>query len=149
MKETAGWPLAGALVAVALAPALCEEAAFRGVMLAGLSRTGSRGVAVVGSALTFGLLHIHPVHGVVAAVMGLVLGYATLRTRSILAGVVLHFANNATAVLAARVAREQTAWLESWQVALALCVPGVVALWLLRDDTPVPSAESLSPAKAS
>jgi sodium transport system permease protein len=160
MKETAGWPLALALATMALAPALCEEAVFRGVMLAGLSRTGSRGVAVVVSALTFGLIHIHPVHAVIAAVLGLVLGYATLRTRSLLAGVVLHFANNATAVLAARMAKEQTAWMDSWQVALALCVPGVLALWLLRGDTRVPASghvprepsatgAPLSPHKAS
>jgi sodium transport system permease protein len=131
MKQSATWPLALALVTLALAPAVCEEAAFRGVMLAGLARTGSRTVAVVGSALAFGLLHVHPVHALIAAVMGLLLGHATLRTRSLLAGVVLHFANNATSVLISRM-ETQPAWLDSWPLMLALCVPGVVALWLLR-----------------
>jgi sodium transport system permease protein len=65
MKQSASWPLPLALAVLALAPALCEEAAFRGVMLSGLSRTGSRAVAVVGSALTFGILHIHPVHALI------------------------------------------------------------------------------------
>ncbi|HEX8438846.1 ABC transporter permease subunit/CPBP intramembrane protease [Archangium sp.] len=138
MKQSASWPLPLALAVLALAPAVCEEAAFRGVMLSGLSRTGSRAVAVVGSALTFGILHIHPVHALIAAAVGLVLGHATLRTRSLLAGVFLHFVNNGTAVLAARAGTEP-AWMGSWQVGLALCMPGVVALWLLRDADPVPT----------
>jgi len=148
MKESAAWPLPLALAVVALAPAVCEEAACRGVILTGLSRTGSRGVAVVGSALTFGLLHVHPVHVFIATVVGLILGYATLKTRSLLAGVLLHFANNATAVLAARVGLEQPAWLDSWPLALALCVPGGVALWLLRGAVPAPGEMPREPSDA-
>jgi sodium transport system permease protein len=135
MKQSASWPLPLALAVVALAPAVCEELAFRGVMLAGLARTGSRTVAVVGSALAFGIVHVHPIHAIIAATVGLLLGHATLRTRSLLAGVFLHFVNNATAVLGARAGAEP-AWMDSWQAALALCVPGVVALWLLRGAEP-------------
>jgi sodium transport system permease protein len=140
MKQSASWPLPLALAVLALAPALCEETAFRGVMLAGLARTGSRTVAVVGSAIAFGIVHVHPIHALIAATVGLVLGHATLRTRSLLAGVFLHFVNNATAVLGAR-SRAEPAWMDSWQAALALCVPGVVALWLLRGEEPAPVGE--------
>jgi sodium transport system permease protein len=132
MQQSASWPLPLALALLALAPALCEEAAFRGVILTGLSRTGSRVIAVVGSALMFGLLHVHPAHVFIAAVLGLLFSHATLQTRSILAGVLLHFTNNAAATLAARVSPEQLAWTDSWLLSLALCVPGGVALWLLR-----------------
>jgi sodium transport system permease protein len=149
MKESASWPLPLALAALALAPALCEEAAFRGVMLVGLSRTGSRMVAVVGSALTFGLLHIHPIHVLHAAMLGLMLGYATLRTRSLLAGVVLHFANNALSVVSVRTGTAAVwTWLDTWPVALALCVPGLVALWLLRGGEPGPVPDTVEPASA-
>ncbi|HEX8703942.1 MAG TPA: ABC transporter permease subunit/CPBP intramembrane protease [Myxococcaceae bacterium] len=137
MQSSTQWPLALALAVVALAPAVCEEAAFRGVVLAGLSRTGSRGVAVVGSAVTFGLIHVYPTHVVIASALGLVLSYATLKTRSILAGVVLHFINNASVVLAVRTAGEAPEQPVSWLFSLALCVvPGAVALWLLRGASP-------------
>lgn len=81
-----------------------------------------------------------------AAVMGLLLGYATLQTRSLLAGVFLHFANNAIAFLGVQVSPEHLAWMDSWPAMLALCVPGVVALWLLRGaSTPLSAGERLSP----
>jgi sodium transport system permease protein len=136
MRESTSWPLVLALAVVALAPAVCEEAAFRGVMLTGLSRTGSYWVALVGSSLAFGLIHVHPAHVLIATVLGLVLGHATLKTRSILAGVVLHFVNNASAVLIARSGVVQLEETGSWLLTLALCVPGVVALWLLRGAAP-------------
>lgn len=132
MEASNGWPLPLALALVALAPAICEEAAFRGVVLTGLSRTGSRAVAVVGSALIFGLVHVHPVHVLIAAVMGLVLGYATLRTGSILAGALLHFVNNAAAVLVARTGSTPE-WLAGGVSSLALCAVGLVGLVLLPE----------------
>lgn len=152
MTESLGWPVVVALAVIALAPGVCEEAAFRGVMLTGLSRTGSRVVAVVGSSLAFGLIHIHPTQVVIAFVLGLMLGHATLKTGSILAGVVLHFINNASSVLLARYGTEDMTWIADWRLNLALLVvPGAVALWLLRDDSPVshPAAEPLQPVVQS
>lgn len=126
-----GWPLPVALTLLALLPAVCEELAFRGVVMAGLARTGSRTVAVVGSALAFGLAHVHPVHALIAAVLGLVFGYATLRTGSILAGVALHLFNNALAVLIAR-SGSTPEWLGSSATLVELCAVGLVGLLLLR-----------------
>jgi sodium transport system permease protein len=141
-RESAGWPLPLALAIIALTPAICEEAAFRGVVLKGLSRTSSRVVTVVGSALLFGVLHVHPAHIIIAAVLGLLFSHATLQTRSLLAGALLHFINNAASVLVARTNPEMTlenlGWMGSWTVSLALLVPGVAALWLLRGPAPLP-----------
>lgn len=146
MQQTQPWPLPLALALIALLPAICEEAAFRGVVLAGLSRTGSRTVAVVGSALAFGLAHVHPVHVLIAGVLGLVFGHATLRTGSILAGVVLHFANNAAAVLISRAAN-MPEWFQGWPFTVALCVPGLVGLWLLH-GAPAPTVAAPPPGVA-
>ncbi|MCP3140634.1 ABC transporter permease subunit/CPBP intramembrane protease [Pyxidicoccus xibeiensis] len=151
MEQSNRWPLPLALTVLALVPALCEEAAFRGVVLTGLSRTGSRVVAVVGSALAFGLVHIHPAHVLLAGVVGLVLGHATLRTGSMLAGVLLHLFNNGVSVLLSR-AGSTPAWLESWPGTVALCGVGVMGLWVLRGmsgpalrQAPTPLAGNVAP----
>ena len=75
-------------------PAICEEVAFRGVVLGGLRRSGSRVLAVVGSALVFGLFHINPYHVVSAALVGLLLAYVALESGSIVPGMVIHLVNN-------------------------------------------------------
>lgn len=135
MEESNRWPLPMALAVLALLPALCEEAAFRGVVMTGLSRTGSRVVAVVGSAVAFSLAHVHPAHVLIATVLGLVLGQATLRTRSIAAGVGLHLFNNAAAVLFAR-AGGTPAWLEGSAATVGLCALGLMLLRGLGGTSP-------------
>lgn len=92
-------PLPLSLLVVALLPAVCEEACFRGVVLAGLSQGHSRAFAIVGSATSFGLMHGVPVHVAITTSMGLVLAYATLETGSLAAGVAVHFAINGLAVV--------------------------------------------------
>jgi len=87
-------------IAVALLPAVAEEACFRGVVLSGLANSGRRSVAIVGSALAFGLLHLQPFHVLTASVTGLLLGWATLETGSILAGALIHAANNGLRMIA-------------------------------------------------
>src|SRR5215813_903155 len=87
-----------ALVLVGLVPAICEEVAFRGVVLGGLRRSGSAVLAVVGSALIFGLFHFNPYHVVSAAVVGLLLAYVALESGSIIPGMVVHLINNALQV---------------------------------------------------
>jgi len=52
--------------------------------------------------------------------------------------------NPLAAVVAARVGTEPLAWMDSWPFILALCLPGVGALWLLRD--PAPASVELTPA---
>ena len=91
--------LGAALVLVAAVPALCEEIAFRGVVLGGLRRSGSRVLAVVGSALVFGLFHLNPYHVVSAAMVGLLLAYVALESGSIVPGMVIHLVNNGFQIL--------------------------------------------------
>jgi membrane protease YdiL (CAAX protease family) len=90
------------LVPLALLPGLCEEALCRGLVLRGLLTRfqSSRGwVAILLSALFFGLLHIDRLHAPIAALMGLVLGFIALRTGSLWAPIICHVVNNAVSLL--------------------------------------------------
>jgi len=94
------------LAVFALLPAICEELAFRGFILSGFSRNGRTGVAIVFSALLFGVMHMIPQQVFNAFLLGMVLGLLALRSGSILPGVLFHFVNNAMGVLAERIPPE-------------------------------------------
>ena len=90
------------LLAFAMAPAICEEIAFRGFILTGFDRGRSTGVAIVLSSLAFGIMHMIPQQVFNAALLGLVLGLIAVRSRSLWPCVVFHFCFNALAVLHSR-----------------------------------------------
>ncbi len=70
--------LADALVLFALVPALLEELLFRGLLFAILVRLRGPAFAVGISALLFGIAHLDPHHGAVAALLGVQLGLLRL-----------------------------------------------------------------------
>ncbi len=81
-------------LALSVGPALSEELAFRGLILQGLrSRLGAVSAVVV-TALFFGVIHLDIVQGVLAFVIGLYLGYLTVRSGSIYPALVAHAWNN-------------------------------------------------------
>jgi len=82
------------VLAFAVAPAICEEVAFRGFLLSGFKRGGREGLAIVLSALTFGIIHMIPQQVLNASLLGLVLGLIAVRTRSLFPGIAFHFAYN-------------------------------------------------------
>lgn len=92
------------LLAFAVAPAICEEIAFRGFILSGFGRAGRRWLAVGLSSLTFGLMHMIPQQVFNATLLGLVLGMIALRSRSLFPCMGFHFVFNALAVLHSRAA---------------------------------------------
>lgn len=82
-----------------LAP-LAEEMVFRGGLLRQLlNLTGSsrHWLAIVISALVFGVLHLNFAQGVHAFIIGLLLGWMYYRTGSIVPGVAFHWVNNSVA----------------------------------------------------
>lgn len=86
-------PLWELWLVVALTPALCEEAFFRGLMLSGLRRLGPW--AAIGiSGLLFGLLHGSIYQLLPTFILGLLLGYAVWRSESIYCSVLIHALNN-------------------------------------------------------
>jgi len=97
-------PLAFAVVtlAITLGPALGEELFFRGLLLRSFLRDMPAWAAVSGSAALFGVLHMDPLQGAAAGLMGLYLGYAVLATGSVWPAVAAHGLNNLACSLAAR-----------------------------------------------
>ena len=95
--------LAWLLLAVALTPALCEEAVFRGVLLSATRRLPPWR-AVLLNGVVFGAFHFSfesPVRFLPTAWVGIVIAWGVLRTGSIWTGVLMHLLNNASIVLLA------------------------------------------------
>jgi sodium transport system permease protein len=89
------------LLAVAVAPAICEELVFRGTLLQGFSRT-SMWRAVLLSALVFGAFHLSfetAIRFLPTAWLGLLLGYVVWHTRSLYTSMLMHLVNNGLVVL--------------------------------------------------
>ena len=86
---------ASVFATVILAP-VGEEIIFRGLTIEYLKRAGARfWVINVIQALFFGIAHMNLVQGAYAFLLGLLCGYMTLRYRSLLAGIAVHFVFNA------------------------------------------------------
>lgn len=86
-------------VQVAILPAIFEELVFRGITFGALKPLGTR-FAVILSAILFGMAHIYPLQSMFATLFGLLLGGVYVATGSLWTCVLLHFFNNAFAVLA-------------------------------------------------
>lgn len=86
--------LAGALFVVASGP-IIEEICFRGLLLDGLLKTRCHPwVAILISAVAFGLVHGLWAPFVTATLFGLLAGWLYWRTGSIIPGIIIHIANN-------------------------------------------------------
>lgn len=101
-------PLPIVVLAMSIAPSICEEWFFRGMLQRSLLKHGRAVWAIIGSAVAFGAFHTLS-GSVVAfdrliptALMGGVLGWIAWRTGSILPGIALHMLHNATIALLAR-----------------------------------------------
>ena len=82
------------LMMTAVLPAFCEEILHRGILLHGIQPIGYRKAIVISSVL-FGLMHMSITKVFYAAILGLVIGFLVVMTKSIWVGIILHFTNNA------------------------------------------------------
>ncbi len=105
-------PLWVVLLTFALAPAVCEELAFRGFMLSGFSHTRRPWVAILLSSVAFGIVHQIPQQVFNASLLGLVLGLLVVRSNSLLPSVLFHLVYNSMQVFASRFA---PALFNQWQ----------------------------------
>jgi membrane protease YdiL (CAAX protease family) len=105
-KETEGLieesPLVSTLAAIAVLPAFAEEIVFRGVLARALERGKPAWQAVLVSSGAFGLYHLIPQQVVATFLLGCLLAFFTLRSRSIVPAIILHFLNNAVAIVVTR-----------------------------------------------
>src|SRR5262249_17275725 len=101
-KMFSGWPLPLAVLLIGAMPGLSEELWCRAYLGRGLG--GQRGyvLGVLQTSLLFGLIHGDPCQGTMALLMGVMLHYVYLMTRSLLAPMLLHFLNNSLAVTLSR-----------------------------------------------
>ena len=85
-------------ISVSLIPAFCEEFLFRGLILSHLMPYGKT-VAVIGSAVLFGLMHGTGEQILYTTVAGIVLALVTIESGSVWGGVIIHMFNNLLSVV--------------------------------------------------
>jgi membrane protease YdiL (CAAX protease family) len=105
-------PLALALFAIGLLPAVCEEVLFRGVVLRGLASRFVPLVAIVFSAALFSAYHMSLLQLLPTFTLGLLLGLLALRGDSVLPAMLAHLLNNSMAILVHRRAMPGVSWME-------------------------------------
>jgi sodium transport system permease protein len=131
-------PLWLILAVVSVTPALCEEMVFRGFILSGFRRWGP-GAAIGMSALLFGLAHSSIYRLLPTFGLGLVLGVAVWRTRSLYCSMLIHALNNGLiAVLVYHEALANRLHLAEmtavpWSITLAAAAVMALGLSLLRE----------------
>lgn len=119
--------LVATLILVALLPAVAEEYIFRGCIARSFARKGYV-FAVLMSALLFAIMHGSPLQLVHQFLIGVVCAVLFFATRSLWPPIILHFLNNAIALVLGYVQNRGSAFAvtEAWQY-VVMCVVGVAA----------------------
>lgn len=94
MESLIGDSFAVTLIIVAILPAICEELMFRGYILSAMEKGMKPKGALLLSAALFGIYHMSIVKFFTTGFLGLVICYVAYKTKSIFAGMVMHFINN-------------------------------------------------------
>ncbi|MDP2172264.1 MAG: ABC transporter permease subunit/CPBP intramembrane protease [Candidatus Cloacimonadaceae bacterium] len=97
------------LFAIAVMPAICEEVLFRGFMIRFYESYGTKSAIII-SALLFAIFHLDPFRLLPTFMLGILLGYLTIRTKSIIPSMLSHFINNGFALFIITYAN--TAWVK-------------------------------------
>lgn len=134
---------------VCVIPPIVEEMLFRGAALQSLRRFGD-GFAVVASAVLFGLYHANFIQMVFAFLCGLAMGYAVIRTNSLLPSILIHFVNNALSFsldLVERYGGESAMQRVNGIAGIALVALGAIAfLYLVVSGRERPGARGRAPS---
>ncbi len=125
-----GSDLALTLVFVALIPAVAEEYLFRGNIARGLSKNGYFFAIFVSSAL-FAFMHGNPLQLVHQFILGVVCAVLYFSTRSLVPSIILHFLNNALALVLGYLENLGKPINLSAGLWAVVCVAGLIATVLL------------------
>lgn len=82
------------LIPVVIVGPIIEELLFRGLLIKTISKILPESFAVIISAILFGVWHGILVQTVYTAVMGLIIGFVYIKTRSIIYPIIIHIGNN-------------------------------------------------------
>ena len=95
-------PLWDSLLSTCLLAPLCEEMLCRGMIARGIAYNRTPWKAILWSAFIFALIHLNPWQSIPAFIIGLFFGWIYLRTRCLWVTIFLHFINNGSTMLMAR-----------------------------------------------
>jgi sodium transport system permease protein len=127
-----GMPTWQLLLYIAVLPAICEELAFRGVLLSGLRRKLRPAGLIIAVGVIFGLFHVTLYRLAPTAALGMVLTAVAVMTGSIFPGMLLHAGNNALGVLGGSFVNPQVA---NWWHILAATTVFALSLWIIYRST--------------
>ncbi len=114
---------------MALAPAVCEELAFRGFILSGLRRLGHKWTAIMISSLFFGLAHGILQQSISATLLGVVVGYIAVQSGSLLPAVAFHLVYNTLGLTVGMVIPEAAMQQPVWGWIFAVSQESVQYQW--------------------
>lgn len=100
LSDLSPWGFASSIIVVALVAAVCEEFFFRGVLqqlFIRLSKNIHLGIWI--TAIIFSAIHLQFYGFIPRVILGALLGYTFVWTKSIWAAILMHFLNNALAVV--------------------------------------------------
>jgi len=122
--------LAVGLICYGMISPLAEELVFRGIVYNELKRSYRLPLAVLLSALLFGLYHMNPIQGVYAFIMGLLLAYLYEYFGRFLWPVLVHMLANILAYLLSNTGMANSA-LHSWPAAIVCAAVTILGIRLL------------------
>lgn len=128
--------IALSVLATAFIPALVEEFACRGVMLGALRKYGD-GFAVMVSSILFGAIHGNFQQMPFTFLVGLIMGFVTVKCESIWPAMLIHFYNNLSSVIFDYAFQGVDGTIQSIIYSIYVCVclfVGLVGVLLLKNN---------------
>ena len=87
-------PFLLSVIIIAITPAICEEIMFRGIVLNSMRSFKGKWIAILISAVLFGIFHGSVFRFIPPTLLGIAMGYIFMETGNMLYTIVFHFINN-------------------------------------------------------